>query len=146
MILRTLIPTSLLLNLACSQTPQPTTTTDSASFDLESGQSVSSNQTEEDVQPAPNPGEIQAAVQGRSDELRQCYIMGTFREPQLAGTVHVRFTISSTGKVSETTDGGSNLPDPEVVQCVLGVFAGLEFRAGKYYPTEVEYPISFGKS
>jgi hypothetical protein len=100
----------------------------------------------QDDHPAPNSQEIQAAVDGRSAEIRECYMMGTFRDSQLEGTVHVRFTIESTGKVTDTADVGSSIPDPQVVQCVLGVFATLEFPAGRYYPTEVEYPISFGKS
>jgi hypothetical protein len=98
------------------------------------------------TQPAPNPREIQAAVHQRSGEIRECYMLGTFRDSQLAGTVHVMFTIVSSGKVTETVDVGSDIPDAAVVECVLGVFAKLEFRAGQYYPTQVEYPIRFGKS
>ncbi len=140
------------LVLGCSQTPpsqvaaEPRVEREEVAASTPDGMDESEAAGEEASGPAPNPQEIQAAIGRHSDEIRQCYVMGTFREPQLAGTVHVRFTINSTGKVSETTDGGSNMPDPQVVECVLGVFANLEFRAGKYFPTEVEYPISFGKS
>lgn len=129
---------------ACSQAAPPASAPVPAAKALEKAEPTA--KADEPDHPAPNPQEIQAAVQEHSDEIRQCYVMGTFRDSQLAGTVHVRFVIESSGKVVEAADGGSNMPDPDVVECVLGVFASLEFRAGKYYPTEVEYPIRFGKS
>ncbi|HXS19349.1 MAG TPA: AgmX/PglI C-terminal domain-containing protein, partial [Polyangiaceae bacterium] len=85
-------------------------------------------------------------VDQRSAEIRQCYMLGTFRDSQLEGTVNVLFTINPNGRVSDTVDGGSDMPDPQVVACVLDVFAKMEFRAGGYYPTQVQFPISFGKS
>lgn len=128
-------------SMACSAPPQAETPIAAA---VPHGRSHAERSRE--VRPAPNPQEIQAVVHLKSDELRQCYVMGTFRDSQLAGTVHVLFTIEANGRVSETTDGGSNMPDPAVVDCVLGVFAKLEFPAGKYDPTQVEYPIRFGKT
>ena len=128
-------------SLACSQAPQPEPPVASS---VPHAQSQAESTRE--VRPAPNPQEIQAVVRLKNDEIRQCYVMGTFRDSQLSGTVHVLFTIETNGRVSATTDGGSNMPDPKVVECVLGVFAKLEFPAGKYDPTQVEYPIRFGKT
>lgn len=95
--------------------------------------------------PGPSPQEIKQAVNARDAELRQCYLMGTFKNSQLTGTVNVLFTIDTSGKVSKTADAGSNIPDPEVVTCVLGIFWNLEFARGGSTETEVEYPVVFGQ-
>lgn len=95
-------------------------------------------------QPGPSAADIRQAVDSRNDELRRCYMVGTFRDSQLTGTVNVVFIIDTTGRVSRANDAGSNMPDPEVVECVLGVFAQLEFPAGASSSTEVTYPITFG--
>lgn len=127
------------LFLACSAAPQ-------AEAPIAATKPVQAPVEARQARPAPDAQEIQAVVRLKSDELRQCYVMGTFRDSRLSGTVHVLFTIETNGRVSETTDAGSNMPDPEVVECVLGVFAKLTFPAGKYDPTQVEYPIRFGKT
>ena len=85
------------------------------------------------------------AVSSISDDLQQCYLAGTFKDSDLAGTVHVTFTIEPSGRVSSAVDSGSDLADPEVVECVIDLFAGLEFRAGGQNPTEVSYPIRFNR-
>lgn len=95
--------------------------------------------------PGPDPQEIKQAVNARNAELRQCYLVGTFRNSQLAGTVNVLFTIDTAGKVSRASDAGSDIEDPEVVTCVLGVFGNLEFAGGGSSDTEVEYPVIFGE-
>ena len=80
-----------------------------------------------------------------NEALKECYIAGTFKDAQLAGTVNVAFTIEPTGRVSSAQDAGSDMPDPDVVECVVGVFAGLEFPPGGAGATDVTYPVSFGQ-
>ncbi len=92
----------------------------------------------------PHPNTIKGVVGAQEDELRQCYLAGTFKNSQLAGTVNVSFTIETNGRVSTTSDAGSNLKDDEVVACVLSVFANLRFPPGGSAATEVTYPVSFG--
>jgi TonB family protein len=82
-------------------------------------------------------------VSGISDDLQQCYLAGTFKDSDLAGTVHVTFTIEPTGRVSSAVDSGSDMADQDVVACVVDLFAGLSFRPGGQNPTEVTYPITF---
>lgn len=96
------------------------------------------------IEVGPSPQEIKAVIDGSEPDVRQCYIAGTFKDSQLAGTVNVTFTIDPTGTVSQAADGGSSLPDPEVVNCVVNVFTQLVFRPGGSGPTEVTYPIRFG--
>jgi hypothetical protein len=123
--------------IACGNQPEPETVATA---------SVASEEEPEipAYVPGPSADEIRHAVDGRNDELRKCYMVGTFRDSQLTGTVNVVFTIQPSGRVSEANDAGSNMPDPEVVECVLGVFAQLEFQSGATSATEVTYPITFG--
>lgn len=96
--------------------------------------------------PGPSAQEIQRVIRRRDAELRQCYLAGTFKNSQLAGTVKVLFTIDTEGKVSRTSDAGSDIDDPDVVSCVLGVFGNLDFEKGGSSDTEVEYPVVFGRN
>lgn len=93
--------------------------------------------------PAVNSREIRVAVSSISDDIQQCYLAGTFKDSNLAGTVHVTFTIEPTGRVSSVTDAGSDMADQDVVACVVDLFAGLSFRPGGQNSTEVTYPITF---
>jgi len=95
--------------------------------------------------PAPSSKDIRVAVSGISDDIQQCYLAGTFKDSELAGTVQVSFTIEPSGRVSSAVDSGSDLADPEVVECVIDLFAGLSFRPGGQNPTEVTYPIRFSR-
>jgi len=88
--------------------------------------------------------DIRQAIVSIGPELRQCYIAGTFKDAQLEGTVTVTFVIdNASGKVSQAVDSGSNMRDPEVVDCVLGEFAELRFVPGGQSPTEVTYSLPF---
>lgn len=123
-------------SFACSSTPPPAQAP--PAFEQ------STPEPEVLVEPGPSPDEIRSVVSGRDGEMRNCFLMGTFKNSQLAGTVNVTFIIETDGKVSDASDAGSDLPDPEVVTCVLGVFAELEFRPGGASATEVTYPVRFG--
>src|SRR6478609_3816965 len=145
---RTLVTALLLVpaSLACSRAAPPSAPTEPVVAQSTSSPHDDALDMADDDRPAPDSGDIHAAVDQRSAEIRQCYMLGTFRDSQLEGTVNVLFTINPNGRVSDTVDGGSDMPDPQVVACVLDVFAKMEFRAGGYYPTQVQFPISFGKS
>jgi hypothetical protein len=132
--LPTLLCAALPLVVACAAQPEPSVPAASPPPRAAPAQ----------VSPGPTASEIRSAVRSRNDELTQCYLAGTFKDAELAGTVNVSFTIEPTGKVKEAVDAGSDLPDAEVVRCVLEVFAGLEFTPGGASATEVTYPIRFG--
>ncbi len=97
------------------------------------------------AEPGPSPKDIKLAVEGETDRLTDCYMTGTFRDAGLRGTVNVTFTIQPSGRVSHAEDSGSDLGDPQVVDCVLGVFSSLEFTPGEYGATVVTYPVRFGR-
>jgi hypothetical protein len=101
----------------------------------------------EDLAPEPGPDsdEIVQVIRTQDSQMRQCYMLGSFKNSEFSGTVKVAFTIATTGRVSEVSNAGSDIADHEVVECVMDVFAQMEFRAGGMSPTEVTYPVNFGR-
>lgn len=73
--------------------------------------------------------------------VRLCYETGLRANPALAGRVAVKFVIDRSGSVSLTADGGSDLPDQGVVNCVLRAFGGLKFHPPEGGMVTVVYPI-----
>ena len=65
------------------------------------------------------------------------------QSPTLAGTVTTRFVIGHDGAVSSAANGGSTLPDPAVVSCVVTTFYGLAFPHPEGGIVTVTYPIAF---
>lgn len=54
-----------------------------------------------------------------------CYRRGLRFNPNLQGIVIVNLTIGAEGNVTEVTNGGSDVPDGQVVSCVLSTFRGV---------------------
>jgi len=73
--------------------------------------------------------------------FRLCYEQGLGRNPDLAGTVTVRFVIGTDGAVSNVSNGGSDLADSGVVNCVIKAFYGLSFPKPEGGVVTVQYPI-----
>src|SRR5262249_40363330 len=89
------------------------------------------------------PEIIQRIVRANFGRFRSCYENALLHDPGLAGRVTVRFLIGRDGAVSSVQDGGSNLPNPEVVSCVLRAFYGLSFPQPEGGVVTVSYPIVF---
>ncbi len=93
----------------------------------------------------PTQKQIMVVIDQGKPDMKDCYLVGTFKNAQLTGQVSVNFTIETSGLVSGAVDAGSNIPDKEVVDCVIDVFAALEFPSGGISATDVEgYSINFG--
>src|SRR5688572_13007408 len=138
----------LLLSTGCAKAPAaPPETPESAPRATASAPTPApaAREVESPTGPAPTSKDIRLAVSTISDDLQQCYLAGTFKDSSLAGTVHVTFTIETSGRVSSAVDSGSDMADPDVVECVIDCFAGLSFRPGGQNPTEVTYPIRFNR-
>ena len=84
---------------------------------------------------------IQRIVRQRFGQFRLCYENGLRHNPALAGRVVVRFIIGRDGAVQSSADGGSTLPDPEVVSCIVRAFYGLSFPAPEDGIVTSTYPI-----
>ena len=89
------------------------------------------------------PEVIQRVVRQSFGRFRACYERGLMRNPELQGRVAVRFIIRSDGSVAAVANGGSDLPDAEVVGCVVRSFFALSFPAPESAHVTVLYPILF---
>jgi hypothetical protein len=89
------------------------------------------------------PEVIQMTVRQNYAAFRRCYEQGLRRDPQLRGRVAARFVIDREGKVSNVTNGGSDLPDADVLACVFSEFYKVRFPAPEGGVVTVVYPIQF---
>jgi hypothetical protein len=89
------------------------------------------------------PEVIQRIVRQNFGRFRLCYENGMRNNPNLQGRVAVKFIIDRSGAVSTTADGGSDLPDQSVVQCVVRGFGNLSFPQPEGGMVTVVYPITF---
>jgi hypothetical protein len=89
------------------------------------------------------PEVIQRIVRQNFGRFRLCYENGMRNNPNLQGRVTVKFIIDRSGAVSMTADGGSDLPDQGVVQCVVRGFGNLSFPQPEGGQVTVVYPIMF---
>ncbi len=89
------------------------------------------------------PEVIQRIVRQNFGRFRLCYENGLRSNPGLQGRVIVKFVIDHNGDVSTTADGGSDLPDQNVVSCVRRGFGNLKFPQPESGIVTVVYPIIF---
>ncbi len=90
------------------------------------------------------PVEVVRQVVGRNlARIRRCYDLALAANPTLSGRVIVKLVIGPDGLVARTADGGSDLPDPDVIACVLQVFGTVRFPAPDGGPVNVVYPLVF---
>jgi len=75
--------------------------------------------------------------------FRRCYEEGLRNNPNLAGRVTTRIVIGRDGAVSVVGNGGSDLPDGGVVQCVIRSAYGLSFPQPEGGIVTVSYPLLF---
>ena len=91
------------------------------------------------------PEVIQRIVRQSFGRMRLCYEAGLARDPNLQGTVVIRFVIDRQGSVPSASAGpGTDLPDPAVVACVTGAMSNLAFPQPDGGVVTVNYPIRFG--
>lgn len=89
------------------------------------------------------PEVIQRVVRQNDGRYRFCYQNGLRANPNLAGRVTVKFVIDWHGQVAIATDGGSDLPDAGVRQCVISSFTSLSFPENDGGAVTVSYPLVF---
>jgi hypothetical protein len=89
------------------------------------------------------PEVIQRIVRQNFGRFRLCYENGMRNNPNLQGRVTVKFVIDRSGAVAMTADGGSDIPDSAVVQCVVRGFGNLSFPQPEGGMVTVVYPIIF---
>jgi FHA domain len=86
---------------------------------------------------------IQRIVRQNFGRFRNCYESALRTNPSLTGRVAVKFVIGRDGGVTMASDGGSDLPDQNVVQCVTRGFQNLSFPSPEGGIVTVVYPLVF---
>jgi hypothetical protein len=89
------------------------------------------------------PEVIQRIVRQNDGRYRFCYQQALKTNPELTGRVAVKFLIGRDGSVAFSADGGSDIPDQGVRQCVVSSFTQLSFPAPDSGVVTVVYPIVF---
>jgi Ca-activated chloride channel family protein len=89
------------------------------------------------------PEAIRRVIRLQAGRFRACYEHGLMKNPNLAGRVVTRFVIDRAGQVVNAANGGSDLPDPEVVACVVRGFYSLDFPEPEGGIITVTYPFVF---
>jgi hypothetical protein len=89
------------------------------------------------------PVVIQGVIRKSFDSFRLCYENGTKSNPNLQGRVQVRFIIDRSGATTKAENFGSDLPDPEVIACVVREYDKMSFPRPAQGLVTVVYPIVF---
>jgi Ca-activated chloride channel family protein len=84
---------------------------------------------------------ISRIVRQNFGRFRLCYENGLRTNPNLGGTVKVKFVIDRSGAVSTAQDAQSDVGDPAVVSCVVRSFSNLTFPQPEGGIAVVTYPI-----
>jgi hypothetical protein len=87
--------------------------------------------------------EIDNVVEAGYPLFARCYRDGVSRNDTLGGTLRLRFTIAPSGSVSQVSDGGSDLSDRQVVDCIAEGFYALRFPEPTHGEVSVLYRIVF---
>jgi hypothetical protein len=89
------------------------------------------------------PEVIQRIVRQNAGRMKMCYETGLRTNPTLNGRVTTKFVIGRDGSVSVAQDAGSDMPDQQVVSCVVRSFQNLSFPQPEGGVATVVYPIVF---
>lgn len=85
---------------------------------------------------------IQRVVRLNFGKFRMCYEDQLKTNPSLQGRVVTRFMIGRDGSVVAAQDAGSDLPNQQVVSCVVRSFQNLSFPTPQGGSVTVTYPLS----
>jgi hypothetical protein len=114
---RLVVPAALVFVAACGSTPEPTTTPDSTQ-DTGADHRGPTVGVEADIG-ALNEGQVTATFQKSQGALGHCMDKGREKLPYLAGTVHFKVRVGSSGKANEAHLTTSTLGDRDTEACML---------------------------
>jgi hypothetical protein len=90
-----------------------------------------------------HPEEIEEIVHAGFGLFAHCYREGLARQPRLAGAVRLRMVIGRDGLVDHLHDAESDIPDPELIDCVAEGFFALRFPKPRSGTVRLLYRIVF---
>jgi hypothetical protein len=89
------------------------------------------------------PDAIDNVVEAGYPLFARCYRDGVSRNNDLGGDIRLHFKVTPSGSVSEVSDGGSDLTDRQVVDCIAEGFYALRFPQPEHGAVGVLYHIRF---
>jgi hypothetical protein len=89
------------------------------------------------------PEVIQQVVRANFDPMRDCYEAGLKRNNGLQGRVAVKFVIDREGRVTCAEDFQSDMPDRQIIRCIVAEYRKLRFPKPEGGVVTVVYPIIF---
>jgi hypothetical protein len=89
------------------------------------------------------PDAIDNVVEAGYPLFARCYRDGVSRNNDLGGDIRLHFVVSPAGAVSDVSDGGSDLTDRQVVDCIAEGFYALRFPQPEHGSVGVLYHIRF---
>lgn len=89
------------------------------------------------------PEVVQRIVRQNFGRFRLCYENALRHNPTLEGRVVVKFVIGRDGSVPTASDGGSDIRDGTMVDCIVKGFPNLSFPQPEGDVVKVTYPIIF---
>jgi hypothetical protein len=87
--------------------------------------------------------EVDEIVESGFPLFARCYRDGVQRNSSLDGAVRLRFVVGQRGRVTVVEDGGSDLTDRQVVDCVAEGFYALRFPEPQRGDAHLVYRIHF---
>jgi hypothetical protein len=91
------------------------------------------------------PDEIEEVVHAGFGLFAHCYREGLERHPRLAGVVRLRMAVGNDGRVDVLSDAKSDIPDPELIDCVAEGFFALRFPKPRYGTAGFVYRLTFDR-
>jgi DNA-directed RNA polymerase subunit RPC12/RpoP len=88
-------------------------------------------------------GVVQPVIERQLKRLGTCHAAALRTSPALAGHVTVRLVIDGHGSVASVSKADSDLPNPEVIRCVLESFHGSSFPVPESGSVTVLVPLTF---
>jgi hypothetical protein len=70
--------------------------------------------------------DLAKAIAAATPDMQRCYQKGIEKKADLAGKMHVRLSVKADGKIDHATDMESQIPDKEVVGCILKLFDAMK--------------------
>jgi hypothetical protein len=89
------------------------------------------------------PEVVSRIVRQSFGRFRLCYEQGLLHDPMLRGRVAVKIAIAHDGAASSAEDAGSEMPNREVLACVVRSFGSLSFPSPTVGTASVVFPLLF---
>lgn len=90
-----------------------------------------------------HPDAVDESIRAGLERFAGCYRAGLARNPNLTGRVAVRLSVDMNGAVAESCNGGADLPDASVVQCVVREAKRLKFPPPESRSVTLVSPLTF---